>query len=199
MVAGVESALKFLGKIKEVYGAESPEYQGFIDVMKDFKTGSADTRETIKRAIDLLQGQPELIEGYAEFLPPGNTVQLPEDPHGNILVMMPTGTMEIAQDGTVVNETHTQAPDVSGPHSAEAELAGWDNRLLENLRARIMDSGEHQGKYEVFTASFEAYLKMPPEQREASFGVDQGHEFVEKFKELLGDDELKKVLPEVAN
>lgn len=39
MVVGVESALKFLGKVKEVYGAESPEYQGFIDVMKDFKTG----------------------------------------------------------------------------------------------------------------------------------------------------------------
>ena len=29
--------------------------------------------------------------------------------------------------------------------------------------------------------------------------MDQSHEFVEKFKELLGDDELKKVLPEVAN
>lgn len=76
--------------------------------------------------------------------------------------------MEIAQDGTVAHETHTQAPEVSGPHSAEAELPelpGWDKRLLENLRAQIMDSGEHQGKYKVFTASFEAYLKLPPEQR----------------------------------
>lgn len=125
-------------------------------------------RETIKRVIALLQDHPELIEGYAVFLPPGNTIKLPENPQGNILVTMPTGTMEIAQDGTVVNETHTQAPDVPGPRSAEAELpelAGWEKRLLENLRARIVDCEEHRAKYEVFKASFEAYLKTPPEQK----------------------------------
>lgn len=121
---------------------------------------SADTRETIKRVIELFQGHPELIEAYAEFLPPGNTIKLPEDPQGSTLVTMLTGTMEIAQDGTVVNETHAQVP---GPRSAES--VEWEKRLLENLRARIMDSGEHRAKYAVFMASFEAYLKTPLEQR----------------------------------
>lgn len=39
MVVGVESALEFIGKVKEVYEAEPSKYQGFIDVLKDFKAG----------------------------------------------------------------------------------------------------------------------------------------------------------------
>lgn len=75
---------------------------------------------------------------------------------------MPTGTMEIARDGTVINETHTQA---LGPQGAETELAERDKRLLENIQARIADSEEYKAKYEMFKAPFEAYLRTPPEQR----------------------------------
>ena len=39
MAVGVESALKFLCKIKEVYGVGSPGYQGFLDIIRDFKAG----------------------------------------------------------------------------------------------------------------------------------------------------------------
>jgi len=39
MPAGFELALKFLGKVKEVYGADSPQYQGFLDAIRDFKAG----------------------------------------------------------------------------------------------------------------------------------------------------------------
>lgn len=39
MAVGVESALEFLKKIKGVYGADSSQYQGFIDALKDFKGG----------------------------------------------------------------------------------------------------------------------------------------------------------------
>jgi len=122
-------------------------------------------RETIKRVIALFQGQPEFIEGYAAFLPPGNTIQLPADPRGNTLVAMTTGTMEISQGGTVINETHTQAPEPQGVETKSSGLTERDKRLLEDLRARIADSGEDKAKYEVFMASFEAYLRIPPEQR----------------------------------
>jgi len=81
-------------------------------------------------------------------------------------VTLTTGTMEIAQDGTVIDETHTQTPERQGTGTGLSGSAEWDKRLLENLRARIADSGgEHEAKYEIFMASFEAYLKMPPEQR----------------------------------
>ena len=39
MAAGINSALEFLEKVKGVYGAGSSRYQGFIDVLKEFKTG----------------------------------------------------------------------------------------------------------------------------------------------------------------
>jgi len=39
MAAGFESALKFIGKVKKVYEADPSRYQGFLDVLKDFKTG----------------------------------------------------------------------------------------------------------------------------------------------------------------
>jgi hypothetical protein len=119
----------------------------------------------IKRVIVLFQGHPELIEGYAAFLPPGNTIQLPADPQGNTLVTMATGIMEITQGGMVINDTHTQTPEPQSVETGLPGLAERDKRLLENLRARIADSGEYKAKYEVFITSFEAYLKMPPEQR----------------------------------
>lgn len=39
MAITVTSALGFMGKVAEVYGKESSQYQGFIDVLRDFKAG----------------------------------------------------------------------------------------------------------------------------------------------------------------
>jgi len=39
MLAGFESALKFLSKVKRAYGADSPQYQGFLDAIRDYKAG----------------------------------------------------------------------------------------------------------------------------------------------------------------
>lgn len=33
----MKTALKFIDEVKGVYGADSSEYQNFLDVMKDFK------------------------------------------------------------------------------------------------------------------------------------------------------------------
>ena len=113
----------------------------------------------------LFQGHPELIEGYATFLQPENTIQVPADPKENILVTMIAGTMEIARDGTVISETFTGVPE---PQRTGTELPGTaegDKRLPENPRARITDSEEDKAKYDAFATSFEAYLKFPPEQR----------------------------------
>jgi hypothetical protein len=84
-----------LEKVKEVYGADSPRISGvyrrdeglqgwkvtlddppfWLNLRPRRSLYSAKVRETIKRVIALFQGHPELIEGYAAFLPPGNTIQ----------------------------------------------------------------------------------------------------------------------------
>ncbi|KAF9649874.1 hypothetical protein BDM02DRAFT_3113132 [Thelephora ganbajun] len=142
MVVGVKLALEFIDKVREVYGAGSPQYQGFMDVMKDFKDGRANSQETTRRIIALFQGHPELIDGYAVFLPPGNTIHIPADPQENILVTTTTGAMEIARDGTVISDTHTQAPEPQGAETGLPELADGVKHLLENLQ--IADSKEHK-------------------------------------------------------
>ena len=78
---------------------------------------------------------------------------------------MITGTMEVARDGTVIGETHTGVAEPQRTGTKLPESAEWGKYLLENLRAQIADSEEDKAKYEVFIASFEAYLKTPPEQR----------------------------------
>ena len=77
-----------------------------------------------------------------------------------------TGTMEVARDGTVISETHTGVPEPERIGETKLpEPAEWGKYLLENLRARIVDSEEDKAKYKEFITSFEAYLKTPPEQK----------------------------------
>ena len=66
---------------------------------------------------------------------------------------MTTGTMEIARDGTVVNETHTQTPE---PQGAEAGLAVSGERLSENPQDRIAGFEEYEARCEAFKTSFKA-------------------------------------------
>lgn len=118
-------------------------------------------RETNRRVIALFQEHPELIEGYAAFMPPGNTVNIPADPHGNIILTMPTGVMEIARDGTVVNETYIQTPE---PQGEETKLPEKEKRLLQTLRDQIVDTQE-QEEYNTLITLFGTNLTISPEQR----------------------------------
>ena len=124
----------------------------------------ADSRQTHRTVIALFQGHPELIEGYKLFIPPEHTIHIPEDPQGVILVTTPTGTMEIARDGTVVNDTHTRTPETQDEEAKLPELVEREEHLLEELRARAVDS-EKREEYESFIALFEANLRISPEQR----------------------------------
>ena len=90
-------------------------------------------REAARGVLILFQGHPELIEGYATFLSPGNTIQVPIDPLGNIIVTMTTGTMEIARDGTVVNETHRHL-------SLRVRRLGWPSRVSAFRRIPKIES-----------------------------------------------------------
>ena len=85
-------------------------------------------RETHKRVIALIREDLELVEGYAVFMAPGDTIHIPADPQESILVTMTTGTMEIARDGTLVNETHVNATEPEGEEIGLPELAEQEKR-----------------------------------------------------------------------
>jgi histone deacetylase complex regulatory component SIN3 len=67
----LNDALSYLDEIRDKY-AEQPEiYEQFLELMKDYKRGSADTPDVFKRVLDLFSSTPELIKSFNQFLPPG--------------------------------------------------------------------------------------------------------------------------------
>jgi paired amphipathic helix protein Sin3a len=86
---------------------ERPDvYNKFLDIMKDFKsqrwgleallvlTSSIDTPGVIDRVSTLFRGNPNLIQGFNTFLPPGYRIECSDDPldPNPIKVTTPLGT-----------------------------------------------------------------------------------------------------------
>jgi len=67
----VEDALAYLDLVKTAYERQPVKYNGFLDIMKEFKAQSIDTPGVIERVIKLFQGHRELILAFNVFLPPG--------------------------------------------------------------------------------------------------------------------------------
>ncbi|KAK3675804.1 Transcriptional regulatory protein sin3 [Recurvomyces mirabilis] len=89
----LNDALSYLDQVK-VQFAEVPDvYNRFLDIMKDFKSGAIDTPGVIGRVSTLFAGNPELIQGFNTFLPPGYRIECGagDDPNA-IRVTTPMGT-----------------------------------------------------------------------------------------------------------
>ncbi|KAL6060890.1 hypothetical protein QOT17_005402 [Balamuthia mandrillaris] len=64
-------ALDYLTQVKHAF-RESPDmYNRFLTIMRDFQQQTIDSDTVILGAANLLEGQPELLQGFAQFLPPG--------------------------------------------------------------------------------------------------------------------------------
>lgn len=69
-------------------------YNRFLDIMKDFKSGAIDTPGVIERVSTLFAGNPNLIQGFNTFLPPGYKIECGTNGDPNaIRVTTPMGTM----------------------------------------------------------------------------------------------------------
>lgn len=89
----LNDALSYLDQVK-VQFAEVPDvYNRFLDIMKDFKSGAIDTPGVIGRVSTLFAGNPELIQGFNTFLPPGYRIECGSGNDPNIIrVTTPHGT-----------------------------------------------------------------------------------------------------------
>lgn len=89
----LNDALSYLDQVK-VQFAEVPDvYNRFLDIMKDFKSGAIDTPGVIGRVSTLFAGNPDLIQGFNTFLPPGYRIECGTDNDPNtIRVTTPMGT-----------------------------------------------------------------------------------------------------------
>ncbi|KAF9245891.1 hypothetical protein BU15DRAFT_85551 [Melanogaster broomeanus] len=90
----VTDALSYLDAVKVQFQDKPDVYNHFLDIMKDFKSEAIDTPGVIERVSMLFHGNPDLIQGFNTFLPPGYRIDISVDPRDpNIIkVTTPSGT-----------------------------------------------------------------------------------------------------------
>ncbi|KAF2154652.1 hypothetical protein K461DRAFT_238036 [Myriangium duriaei CBS 260.36] len=71
----LNDALSYLDQVKIQFVDHPDVYNQFLDIMKDFKSGAIDTPGVIDRVSTLFQGNPDLIQGFNTFLPPGYRIE----------------------------------------------------------------------------------------------------------------------------
>jgi len=90
----LNDALSYLDQVKVQFADHPDVYNRFLDIMKDFKSGAIDTPGVIERVSTLFAGNPNLIQGFNTFLPPGYKIECGTNGDPNaIRVTTPMGTM----------------------------------------------------------------------------------------------------------
>ncbi|EPQ60306.1 hypothetical protein GLOTRDRAFT_67792 [Gloeophyllum trabeum ATCC 11539] len=96
----VTDALSYLDAVKAQFQDQPDVYNKFLDIMKDFKSEILDTPGVIQRVSMLFQGNPQLIQGFNTFLPPGYRIDCSADPRDtNITVTTPEGVVTQSTQG----------------------------------------------------------------------------------------------------
>ena len=78
-------SLGFMHRIKEAYSDRPETHHELLDIMRDFGVGAIDAPGVVHQMSALIIGQPDLIEGFDTFLPPGYTVRVVNDGSGRSL------------------------------------------------------------------------------------------------------------------
>ena len=71
----LNDALSYLDQVKIFYSDEPDVYNQFLNIMRDFKSGAIDTPAVIGRIVHLFSGNPDLVQGFNTFLPPGYRIE----------------------------------------------------------------------------------------------------------------------------
>ncbi|XP_042717964.1 paired amphipathic helix protein Sin3b isoform X4 [Chrysemys picta bellii] len=83
----VEDALSYLDQVKIRFGSDPATYNGFLEIMKEFKSQSIDTPGVIRRVSQLFHEHPDLIVGFNAFLPLGYRIEIPKN--GKLSIQSP--------------------------------------------------------------------------------------------------------------
>ena len=129
----LNDALSYLDQVKVQFADQPDVYNRFLDIMKDFKSGAIDTPGVIGRVSSLFAGNPDLIQGFNTFLPPGYRIECGMDsdpnsirvttPMGQTVHSIPTGRPlsrlgDETHDGRISNGTFTPKPAQQRAHMA---------------------------------------------------------------------------------
>lgn len=139
----LNDALSYLDQVKVRFQDHPDVYNKFLDIMKDFKSQAIDTPGVIDRVSNLFNGNPELIQGFNTFLPPGYRIECgTNDDPNSIRVTTPMGTT-VSSMTNVQNHMNGASNggllDPNGPSSRQGynedgyrSLSGWEQGTQSN-------------------------------------------------------------------
>ena len=165
----LNDALSYLDQVKVQFVEHPDVYNRFLDIMKDFKSGAIDTPGVIDRVSSLFAGNPDLIQGFNTFLPPGYRIECGtgDDPNA-IRVTTPMGNTVLAMpapralsrgphdgEGRGANGAWTPQPGHQamfspsgrpmGPNTVSAQLAQGAKDAREREQQALVHQQEQRG------------------------------------------------------
>ncbi|XP_073448978.1 paired amphipathic helix protein Sin3b [Aquarana catesbeiana] len=116
----VEDALSYLDQVKIRFGSDPATYNGFLEIMKEFKSQSIDTPGVIRRVSQLFHDHPDLMLGFNAFLPLGYKIELPKN--GKVVVQTSLASPVPSDAATsILPNTRVVVPPV--PENSHSEVA----------------------------------------------------------------------------
>ncbi|KAM8961090.1 paired amphipathic helix protein Sin3b [Pelodytes ibericus] len=115
----VEDALSYLDQVKIRFGSDPATYNGFLEIMKEFKSQSIDTPGVIRRVSQLFHEHPDLMLGFNAFLPLGYKIELPKN--GKVVVQTSL-TSPVSSDAATSSLPNSRAALLPVPENSHSEV-----------------------------------------------------------------------------
>ncbi|XP_077187617.1 paired amphipathic helix protein Sin3b isoform X2 [Paroedura picta] len=203
----VEDALSYLDQVKIRFGSDPATYNGFLEIMKEFKSQSIDTPGVIRRVSQLFHGHPDLIVGFNAFLPLGYRIEIPKN--GKLSIQSPLAgqvSLEPGQNPFLLHYCQDK-PNSHGDCSEEfrQQLPGKDDKLqmplesdsvefnnaisyVNKIKTRFLD---HPEIYRSFLEILHTYQKEQLSAKGRPFrGMSEEEVFTEVANLFRGQEDL---------
>ncbi|KAB1259118.1 Paired amphipathic helix protein Sin3b [Camelus dromedarius] len=187
----VEDALTYLDQVKIRFGSDPATYNGFLEIMKEFKSQSIDTPGVIRRVSQLFHEHPDLIVGFNAFLPLGYRIDIPKN--GKLNIQSPLSNQENSHNHSDCAENFKQQmlykedkPQVP----LESDSVEFNNAIsyVNKIKTRFLD---HPEIYRSFLEILHTYQKEQLSTKGRPFrGMSEEEVFTEVANLFRGQEDL---------
>uniref|UniRef100_A0A8C6X7A6 Paired amphipathic helix protein Sin3b n=1 Tax=Naja naja TaxID=35670 RepID=A0A8C6X7A6_NAJNA len=188
----VEDALSYLDQVKIRFGSDPATYNGFLEIMKEFKSQSIDTPGVIRRVSQLFHEHPDLIIGFNAFLPLGYRIEIPKN--GKLNVQSPlTGQENTHNHGDCPEDFRQQqqpCKDDKVQLPLESDSVEFNNAIsyVNKIKTRFLD---HPEIYRSFLEILHTYQKEQLSTKGRPFrGMSEEEVFTEVANLFRGQEDL---------
>uniref|UniRef100_A0A8C6WD05 Paired amphipathic helix protein Sin3b n=1 Tax=Nannospalax galili TaxID=1026970 RepID=A0A8C6WD05_NANGA len=187
----VEDALTYLDQVKIRFGSDPATYNGFLEIMKEFKSQSIDTPGVIRRVSQLFHEHPDLIVGFNAFLPLGYRIDIPKN--GKLSIQSPLMGQENSHShGDCGEDFKHQTPykEDRGHVPLESDSVEFNNAIsyVNKIKTRFLD---HPEIYRSFLEILHTYQKEQLHTKgRPSRGMSEEEVFSEVASLFRGQEDL---------